>query len=79
MGIFAAAIDRGPEVKMGPACAVGLWLEGLDDESRDEAKSLMADNVWQHTALAKVFADAGLDVSATTVARHRRGDCKNCG
>lgn len=79
MGALAGAIESGPQKKKGPSCGVGMWLATLDDETREEARTLLADPLWPHTELAKTFEPLGLDVAAATLARHRRGDCKNCG
>src|SRR5690606_23983127 len=75
MGLLADAIANGPNVKKGPPCSVGAWLARLDDETRAEAQTLMADDSWQHTALNEAFSKAGLDVATPTLTRHRKGEC----
>lgn len=80
MGLFAEAVTEGPPVvARGLKCALGTWLDTLDDETRAEAEAILADERWQHSDIYELFSQAGLDSTRITVSRHRRGICRNCG
>jgi len=80
MGKLASVLSAGQvSVRIGQPCAVGAWLATLDPETRGEALTMMASPDWQSASLHRAFRGIGLDVAASTVARHRKGECKNCG
>lgn len=60
----------------GATCTVGEYLDGLDTADRAEIQEVMQDDKYTSTAIAKALVARGFNTSATTVMRHRRGDCK---
>jgi len=67
-----------PEVaRKGPPCTVGEALAALTAEDREAALGALGG---PHTGrqIAAAFAACGVRVEASTVNRHRRGDCR-CG
>lgn len=68
MGMFAADIEQGPE----HWCDLCEWLEILDDESRAEALTIIADKEWTAKMVGALFKREGFDGGGDTVYNHRR-------
>lgn len=78
MGKLADAVAA-EQVPKGIICTVTEILETLDKEDRAECEALLANPRVQHAALARAITAAyGMEISATTVGRHRKNGCR-CG
>ena len=56
-------------------CSVAVALHSLSVEDRALAYGALADQEYGTTQIARALQSEGLAVSATGVARHRKGDC----
>lgn len=59
----------------GPSCKIAQLLSSLDEEDRAGLIIAFQDLGITTTAIYKGLRRAGYDISQSTVARHRRGDC----
>lgn len=72
---LAAALERESEASTkGPQCSIGRILDALDDVDQSALISSLHGSML-HTAIARALTSNDHRVSASTVARHRRGDC----
>lgn len=62
-------------------CAVGYALRRLDEHTAEKFRTVLAmpKNVVQSSEIARAFTEAGVEVGADSIRRHRSGDCKSCG
>ena len=74
---FADALAQ-QEIHKGPECSVGVLLRSLDADTADEVRVALDDTTVQHAQIARALGAIGHKVGATTISRHRAGDCKNC-
>lgn len=61
-----------------PRCTFGIVAEQLDADDLAVVDAAMSDPGITGTAIAEVLRGEGHDITATTVQRHRRGEC-SCG
>lgn len=61
-------------------CGVAYALRRLDEHTADKFRAVLAmpKNVVQSVEIARAFDEAGVEVGADSVRRHRAGVCKNC-
>jgi hypothetical protein len=63
----------------GATCSVQLILVELNNSDPEGAAALatvLADVRFPSTVIARRLSDAGWDIAATVIQRHRRGECK---
>lgn len=65
-----------PPQDLGPACSVAATLKALPADEAEALRTALADDRWRATQLARVLASEGVHISAHTLSRHRRGECK---
>ena len=65
---------RKPEPKQG-SCKVAQIRETLDKSDRDILDQAIDDEGWAAKPLAKALKQLGIQISDTTVLRHRRREC----
>ena len=76
MGRIADLIEQQqPRV---PPCTVTDALGGYTDDERAEWQEALGDGTLKHVQIVRAFAADGVEVSASAVSRHRRGECR-CG
>lgn len=73
---FAALVVTGPPRRKGPSCSVGAFIESLEPAERDGLNTLLGSAVWLSSDIAAEIAARGTRIAGTTIARHRRGDCR---
>lgn len=57
-------------------CKVDLWLQKLDDNDKEILLAALLDwNLWPHASLARELRARGMDISDTTIGKHRHRDC----
>jgi hypothetical protein len=66
--LAAQARERGP-------CRVGRALEDLEAERRAKLAAALARPDITTTAISRVLASWGHEVSFATISRHRKGEC----
>lgn len=71
MGKFASAVKNGPP-RTGHWCVVCDFLETLDEESRSEAKAMIADKSWSNVTLVNTFAVEGCGGDNIVMDVHRK-------
>lgn len=60
-------------------CKVALVLADLNEKDRAILIDALADtDKWGHNPLARALRARGVELSDTTIAKHRSGDCR-CG
>lgn len=67
-----------PPLSKGPSCSVCAALDTLPEAEAAALRSLLADPQWRYQALADALRadeDTPLDIAASTLARHARGNC----
>lgn len=64
--------------RKGPTCSVGLMLDGLSDDERDDVASALDDPAIPYTVLSRGLAKAGHKIGPESIKRHRKGECA-CG
>lgn len=62
----------------GTRCSITVALDQLDDATRTEAETALADPTVQHVQLEAAFKAIGHDLGASSIGRHRNRQCK-CG
>lgn len=60
----------------GPQCGIAMLMPALDKKTQDLLKAAMQNAYAPSTAIAQAMSDQGHRVSAHTVQRHRRGECR---
>ena len=63
-----------PQPRIG-YCKVADILSGLSDSDKEILTGALADFNWPAKALSKGLKDQGLQISDTTILRHRRREC----
>lgn len=77
MSTITATFTAPPKASTtGKACALHVWLDGLPDDERNAVRATLDDARYEHEDLKQRFNAVGLDVTAQTVSRFRRGVCK---
>lgn len=71
--------DLTPPVSRLLTCKIAIILADLDKKDKEILEAALADTVrWGHNPLARALRARGVEVSDTTIAKHRSGDCR-CG
>lgn len=74
---LASRLQEPPKTVVGNKCHVGIILETVDGE---ELKALVAaldlNSGWGHAPLSRALKAEGHHASASSVQRHRVGDCR---
>lgn len=57
-------------------CKVDEWLKKLDESDKKILLEALEDlQTWPHSTLARALRSKGLDISDTTIGKHRHKDC----
>jgi hypothetical protein len=57
-------------------CKVDEWLKKLDESDRKILQEALNNfELWPHSTLARALRAKGLDISDTTIGKHRNKDC----
>ena len=59
-----------------PTCTVGQALADMDDTLAEEVRAALNDPTLKGSAIARALTDRGWNIAPTTLARHRRGECR---
>lgn len=65
-------------VRKGPLCTVARILSDMPEVDAVDLDTAFRDDKYSNKAIFMVLRARGFEVSQTTVARHRRGECA-CG
>ena len=57
---------------------MGVLLHQLDPDTSSDVRAALNDPTVQHAQIMRALGAIGHKVGATTIARHRAGECKNC-
>lgn len=68
------ALQETPLVRTGAGCSIRHVLNNVDNA--DEVEKLLCDPMRSAAGMARVLQQAGFQVGAGTITRHRRGECK---
>ena len=71
------ALNSEVAARKGPQCSVAGILNGLDDDDRAALLAAFA-STQPSTSIVRALATVNVQVAATTLSRHRRGEC-SCG
>ncbi len=63
------------EAPKGAACKLGQILLDLEEPYKEALAKLVNQNIISSTQLARSIREAGLDISSTTIQRHRGENC----
>lgn len=78
MSFLAALNDEKLKATKGPACVFVSVLAAMSDSEAADLRTALADQAGvPGTYIARALEAIGHSVSATTVQRHRKGEC-NC-
>lgn len=81
---LAALANAGPPRTIkGPPCSVGALLDRLDPDERAGLEKMLRPKIgtrgWDSEQIHEAILEShGEDIAGQTIARHRRGGCKNC-
>lgn len=73
-----ALLAQQQEARKGPECSISALLKTLDADTRADVRQALDDPTLQHTQIMRALTAIGHDIGATTIGRHRAGECKNC-
>ena len=76
MSALEALADPNYRPAKGPTCTVTVLLSTMDDDDADLLRKAMANPYAPTTAIAAALADQGYRITAATLQRHRRGECR---
>ena len=71
---LADALKAERELAPGPKCGMCVLLPTLDEEDRAELEASLAGKM-SGSRISRAMRAVGINVSAQTILRHRRGDC----
>jgi len=71
------ADDKNFGTRTGPRCSACATLAKLPKDDQKALTARLADDGTTSAALARVLRANGFNVSGHTLARHRKGDCRN--
>jgi len=74
MSLAAALSRESAPARRGSPCTVGLLLADLSDDDARELRGALASGM-QHAAIVRALTSEGHKFIASTIARHRRGEC----
>lgn len=72
---FAEAFAAEPPHRQGPDCSICVLLAGLDEGERKDIVAAMESDAMT-TVIHRALRRAGYEVSASTLTRHRKGECR---
>lgn len=72
---FADVLAAQKPARKGPLCVVCRCIESWDATDAKELEAALANPEIQTVIITRAIAATGTNVSASSVARHRRGDC----
>lgn len=75
MSLAAALSREAAPVQRGGRCSVALLLETLSADDAAELRSALASPM-EHAAIARALTSEGHRFASSTIARHRRGECR---
>ncbi len=62
--------------KGGPRCTIGVLIERAEPDYAESLQAALADPYIGPSVIETVLHEDGHDISAGTIGRHRRGQCK---
>lgn len=74
MNLAASLAAHGRTLK-GPRCTVCHLLSDLDDGNAKVLRDALADPNYTHNGIARALRAEGYQVGASTISRHRKGEC----
>jgi hypothetical protein len=74
---FAEALSKQVK-KPGTRCAIAVVLDAMEPADAEELSDALVDATWAHAQIHRALKAEGHDLAASTVSRHRKGDCA-CG
>lgn len=69
------AVDEAP---LNSICSVKRIAETLSKEDKTTLESALYNRGIKASVLARAFAKEKIEISASTITRHRNGGCANC-
>ncbi|WP_030777638.1 hypothetical protein [Streptomyces sp. NRRL S-920] len=73
------ALTRAPGARKGPPCSVGVVLASVDKDTAVMLSHTLDTRTITSTAIANILNQHGRQITAYTVARHRRrGEANGC-
>lgn len=73
MGLLDDIMSEKPRLSL--KCSVAILKDQLEKNDREDLETALDDVMIQSTIIARVLERKGHKISATAVARHRRGAC----
>lgn len=78
MSLADRIAEQNVGVRRGPSCHVSHLLDQLPDRDRDDVLEALDNGTVTTTAIFRALRNDGHATSLSSLARHRRGDCR-CG
>jgi len=66
------------EAPLNATCTVKRAMEKLKGEDRQVAESALYDRNIKASVLGRAFKKENIDITTSTITRHRNGGCLNC-
>lgn len=66
------------EAPLNAVCTVKKAMEKLSKEDREVAEKALYDRGIKASVLGRAFKKENIEISASTITRHRNGGCLNC-
>jgi hypothetical protein len=66
---------KGEPRRVSRRCSVSIIKDGLDKKDRADLDDAIADPLIQASTIARVLERKSIKITASAIARHRRGDC----
>ena len=72
---LANALAQHGHTLKGPRCSVCSLLARIDPTDGKILREALADSSYTHNGIARALRAEGYNVSASTLSRHRKGEC----
>lgn len=75
MSLLDEIKDEQASSRKGPSCGVCTLLVEMDKSDSADLKAALADTTVYATVIAKALSRRDIRVNASTISRHRKGEC----
>jgi len=76
MSLLAEIKEDQATARRGPTCGVCAILTEMDKKDSKDLSDALADSTVYSTIISKALIRRGFRMNASTVSRHRKGECK---
>lgn len=75
MGLLAEIKEDQATARKGPTCSLCAILTNIDKKDSQDLNDALADSTVYSTIICKALVRRGFRMNASTVSRHRKGEC----